>query len=196
MDLSDLLVSYKQVEVPSYYEPTPIQSESLIPEPLISRVQDVVKPESNKFVGWSYDNIAQPTQVHSSENSNNDIVQFFIDKGLTKTQAKGIYGNLMQESNGKLDVLSRDGHNSYGLAQWTGPRKVRLFNLYGSKPSKQQQLEFIWTELNSTHKNALKALQNSQTIEEATKAFMNKFEKPATWAANFKARLKYANSIS
>lgn len=196
MDLSDLLVSYKQVEVPSYYEPTPIQSESLIPEYLINRVQDVVKPESNKFVGWSYDNIAQPTQVHSSENSNNDIVQFFIDKGLTKTQAKGIYGNLMQESNGKLNILSKDGYNSYGLAQWTGPRKARLFSLYGSKPSKQQQLEFIWTELNSTHKNALKALQNSQTVEEATKAFMDKFEKPAAYAANFKARLKYANSIS
>lgn len=196
MDLSDLLVSYKQVEVPSYYEPTPIQSESLIPEPLISRVQDVVKPESNKFVGWSYDNIASPTQVHSSENSNNDIVQFFINKGLTKTQAKGIYGNLMQESNGKLDILSKDGYNSYGLAQWTGPRKARLFSLYGSKPNKQQQLEFIWTELNSTHKDALKALQNSQTVEEATKAFMDKFEKPATYAANFKARLRYANSIS
>lgn len=196
MDLSDLLVSYKQVEVPSYYEPTPIQSESLIPEPLISRVQDVVKPESNKFIGWSYDNIVQPTQVRSSENSNNDIVQFFIDKGLTKTQAKGIYGNLMQESNGKLNILSRDGYNSYGLAQWTGPRKVRLFSLYGSKPTKQQQLEFIWIELNSTHKNALKALQNSQTVEEATKAFMDKFEKPAAYAANFKTRLKYANSIS
>ena len=196
MDLSDLLVSYKQVEVPSYYEPTPIQSESLIPEPLISRVWDVVKPESNKFIGWSYDNIVQPTQIHSSENSNNDIVQFFIDKGLTKTQAKGIYGNLMQESNGKLNILSRDGYNSYGLAQWTGPRKVRLFSLYGSKPTKQQQLEFIWTELNSTHKNALKALQNSQTVEEATKAFMDKFEKPAAHAANFKARLKYANSIN
>lgn len=196
MDLSDLLVSYKQVEVPSYYEPTPIQSESLIPEPLISRVQDVIKPESNKFIGWSYDNITQPTQVHSSENSNNDIVQFFINKGLTKTQAKGIYGNLMQESNGKLNILSKDGYNSYGLAQWTGPRKVRLFSLYGNKPSKQQQLEFIWIELNSTHKNALKALQNSQTVEEATKAFMDKFEKPAAYAANFKARLKYANSIS
>ena len=196
MDLSDLLVSYKQVEVPSYYEPTPIQSESLIPEPLLNRVQDVVKPESNKFIGWNYDNMTQPTQIHPSESSNNDVVQFFIDKGLTKAQAKGIYGNLMQESNGKLDILSRDGHNSYGLAQWTGPRKVRLFSLYGNKPNKQQQLEFIWTELNSTHKNALKALQNSQTVEEATKAFMDKFEKPATWAANFKARLKYANSIS
>ena len=32
--------------------------------------------------------------------------------------------------------------------------------------------------------------------EEATKAFMDKFEKPAAHAANFKARLKYANSIS
>ena len=196
MDLSDLLVSYKQVEVPSYYESTPIQTESLIPEPLISRVQDVVKPETNKFVGWKYDNMVQPTQIHSSENSNNDVVQFFIGKGLTKAQAQGIYGNLMQESNGKLDILSRDGHNSYGLAQWTGPRKARLFSLYGNKPNKQQQLEFIWTELNSTHKNALRALQNSQTVEEATKAFMDKFEKPAAYAANFKARLKYANSVS
>lgn len=196
MDLSDLLVSYKQVEVPSYYEPTPTYTESLIPEPLISRVQDVVKPETNKFIGWSYDSIAQPTQEHSSESSSNDIVQFFINKGLTKAQAKGIYGNLMQESNGKLDILSRDGHNSYGLAQWTGPRKARLLSLYGNRPNKQQQLEFIWTELNSTHKNALKALQNSQTVEEATKVFMDKFEKPAAYAANFKARLRYANSIS
>lgn len=61
MDLSDLLVSYKQVEVPSYYEPTPIQSESLIPKPLISRVQDVVKPESNKFVGWKYPEVESIT---------------------------------------------------------------------------------------------------------------------------------------
>lgn len=52
MDLSDLLVSYKQVELPTYYEDTTIQP--LIPENLIARAQDVVQKPDNKFVGWKY----------------------------------------------------------------------------------------------------------------------------------------------
>ena len=191
MDLSDLLVSYNQVTVPSYYKDT-IEPTVLTPINFNSNEITRVK-HLPKFKGF----VNNPVEEQlSNDYSSNERVQYFIEKGLTKAQAKGIYGNLMQESNGKLNILSKDGYNSYGLAQWTGPRKVRLFSLYGSKPSKQQQLEFIWTELNSTHKNALKALQNSQTVEEATKAFMDKFEKPAAHAANFKARLKYANSIS
>nr|DAK96747.1 MAG TPA: Morphogenesis protein 1 wall, phi29, hydrolase, infection [Bacteriophage sp.] len=39
-----------------------------------------------------------------------------MNKGLTKNQAKGIYGNIMYESGGKHNIVSRDGHNSYGLA--------------------------------------------------------------------------------
>ena len=102
----------------------------------------------------------------------------------------------MQESGGKHNIVSRDGHNSYGLAQWTGTRKARLFSKYGTNPTVNQQLEYLWDELNSTEKGALNALRNTTTVEDATKVFMQKFERPANWAANFKNRLKHANSVA
>lgn len=54
MDLSDLLVSYKQVELPTYYEDTSATVQPLIPENLIARAQDVVQKPDNKFIGWKY----------------------------------------------------------------------------------------------------------------------------------------------
>lgn len=54
MDLSDLLVSYKQVELPTYYEDTSTTVQPLIPENLIARAQDVVQKPDNKFIGWKY----------------------------------------------------------------------------------------------------------------------------------------------
>ena len=130
-----------------------------------------------------------------SGNSKKDyIIQYFVNKGLTVNQARGIYGNIMQESGGNLSIVSQDGNNSYGLVQWTGPRKVALFNKYGTRPTLQQQLDFIWEELNTTHKSALAGLRNSNTIEEATRVFMDRFERPNKKYANFERRLRYATT--
>ena len=141
--------------------------------------------------------LQNPTQRLTMENTTNKkdyIIQYFINKGLTANQARGIYGNIMQESGGNLNIVSQDGYNSYGIAQWTGPRKVALFNKYGTSPTLQQQLDFIWEELNTTHRSALSGLRNSNTIEESTKVFMDKFERPNKKYANFERRLRYANS--
>lgn len=54
MDLSDLLVSYKQVELPTYYEDNSTTIQPLIPEDLVTRAQDVVQKPDNKFIGWKY----------------------------------------------------------------------------------------------------------------------------------------------
>lgn len=142
---------------------------------------ELPKPENE--VVW-------PSQKVSSETS--EIVQYFMNKGLTENQARGIYGNIMQESGGKLSIVSKDGHGSYGLAQWTGDRKKRLFSMYGNKPTKQQQLDFLWWELNNTHIDALNALKRTSTIAEATKVFMDKFEKPHKDYAALPRRIKYA----
>ena len=125
----------------------------------------------------------------------NYIINYFINKGLTLNQAKGIYGNLMQESQGNIRAISKDGNNSYGLAQWTGSRKEKLFSMYGSNPTAKQQLDFLWWELNNTHKDALDALRRTNTVSDATRVFMNQFERPHKDYANFSKRLKYANSI-
>lgn len=131
-----------------------------------------------------------------NQQSNNFIVDYFVSKGLTRKQAKGIYGNLMQESRGNIRAISNDGNNSYGLAQWTGPRKQRLFSMYGPNPTARQQLDFLWWELNNTHKDALASLRRTSTVSDATRVFMNEFERPHKDYANFSKRLKYANSIT
>ena len=137
-------------------------------------------------------NQSQSTQTRTE--NNNYIISYFMNKGLTENQAKGIYGNLMQESGGDIDAMSKDGHKSYGLAQWTGDRKRKLFKMYGDRPNLKQQLDFLWWELNNTERAALSALKQTSTVYEATKVFMNKFERPHKDYANFARRLKYANS--
>ena len=101
----------------------------------------------------------------------------------------------MQESRGNIRAVSSDGNNSYGLAQWTGPRKQKLFSMYGPNPTARQQLDFLWWELNNTHKDALASLRRTNTVSDATRVFMNQFERPHKDYANFSKRLKYANSI-
>ena len=199
MGISDLFVSYNQVQAPSYLESpqveyTPI-GEELTTQENLDRIQSRNQKKEG-FAGWN--TLEQNTQEISDDRTptGNQIVNFFMNKGLTKNQAKGIYGNIMQESGGKHNIVSRDGHNSYGLAQWTGTRKARLFSKYGTNPTVNQQLEYLWDELNSTEKNALNALRNTTTVADATKVFMQKFERPANWAANFKNRLKHANSVA
>lgn len=199
MGISDLFVSYNQVQAPSYLESpqveyTPI-GEELTNQENLDRIQSRNQKKEG-FAGWN--TLEQDTQEISDDRTptGSQIVNFFMNKGLTKNQAKGIYGNIMQESGGKHNIVSRDGHNSYGLAQWTGTRKARLFSKYGTNPTVNQQLEYLWDELNSTEKGALDALRNTSTVADATKVFMQKFERPANWAANFKNRLKHANSIA
>ena len=199
MGISDLFVSYNQVQAPSYLESPQIEytpiGEELTTQENLDRIQSRNQKKEG-FAGWNP--LEQNTQEISDDRTptSSQIVNFFMNKGLTKNQAKGIYGNIMQESGGKHNIVSRDGHNSYGLAQWTGTRKARLFSKYGTNPTVNQQLEYLWDELNSTEKNALSALRNTTTVEDATKVFMQKFERPANWAANFKNRLKHANSVA
>ena len=199
MGISDLFVSYNQVQAPSYLESPQIEytpiGEELTTQENLDRIQSRNQKKEG-FAGWN--TLEQNTQEISDDRTptGSQIVNFFMNKGLTKNQAKGIYGNIMQESGGKHNIVSRDGHNSYGLAQWTGTRKARLFSKYGTNPTVNQQLEYLWDELNSTEKGALNALRNTTTVEDATKVFMQKFERPANWAANFKNRLKHANSVA
>lgn len=108
-------------------------------------------------------------------NSSAYAMQYFINKGLAPHQAAGLVGNLMRES-GLNPLAINPGSKAYGLAQWLGARKKKLFSMYGSRPSLQNQLDFVWWELNNTHKNGLKYLMASRNAEEAARAGMNWFE--------------------
>lgn len=120
---------------------------------------------------------------------------FFIQKGLSPHASAGIVGNLMQES--MLNpTISGDNNTSYGIAQHHKERKTALMKAYpDTYNTLDGQLNFIWDELNSTHKSALNKLNNSTDIKSATLAFQNDFERPHPKYANTDNRIRYAQSI-
>lgn len=126
----------------------------------------------------------QESNIHSLSSEQlsigKDIIGFFMNKGLTKEQASGIAGNLFAESSFNTEALGDKG-KSFGLAQWNRGRLKNLENF--AKTTKKSikdlstQLEFIWKELNTTEKTALKHLLEAKDSSEAAKAFAHKFER-------------------
>lgn len=128
-----------------------------------------------------------------------EVINFFINKGLTKNQSIGITANLQAESGLKTGAVGDSG-TSMGLAQWHANRKDNLItwtteNKY--KPdSVEGQLEFLWHELNTTEKNALMKIKATTSIDDAAKAFCIYFERPANALARAEERSSIAQSIN
>lgn len=130
------------------------------------------------------------------KNHKSKALQFFIDKGLNPIHAAGIVGNLYGESSLKHTAVNSSS-KAYGLAQWLGSRKKSLIRKYGNNPTFDQQLEFLWEELNTTEKSAFRKLLMTQSVEEATKSFMRNFERPSEkeMRESISRRTKYAKSL-
>lgn len=102
-------------------------------------------------------------------------MNYFMNKGLSREAAAGLVGNLMRESGLNPMALNKNG-GAYGIAQWLGPRKKKLFETYGNNPSFEQQLDYVWNELNSTHKKGLEMLRASKTVDEAARNAFGYYE--------------------
>ena len=131
----------------------------------------------------------------------------FRSKGLSHAAAAGIVGNLMHESGGAADVLSGYRLGDQGTAgyaaQW---REQRLLNLKDfaskrghGKPTIEDQLDFVMEEGNPqspyANKGAVRAfelLKTARTAEEATKFFMDEFERPNPKLAHLDRRISHA----
>ena len=128
-------------------------------------------------------------------------IRYFMNKGLAPHQAAGLVGNLMRESSSNLNIGARNPNGgAFGIAQWLGARQKNLFARYGRTPSLQQQLDYVWHELNTTHKNGLRSLLASRDAAEAARnafgwyefsvgpegavADMNRHNQNGTWALN------------
>ena len=123
-------------------------------------------------------------------------MNFFISKGLNDYQAAGIVGNLLGESNLNHSAVNKSS-GAYGLAQWLGDRKRKLFAKYGKNPTFDQQLEFLWEELNTSEKRSLNRLLQTKSAKEATNSFMVNFERPSKreMAESISRRVKFSQSL-
>ena len=107
--------------------------------------------------------------------------------GWSDTVCAGIMGNMMAECGGcwtsdlDWDVSSSSG---YGMIQWLGGRKQQLFNIYGSSPSIEDQLNFMKDELYGTNgvtkqvtDSQLDKIINADSPEDCAYAFACYFER-------------------
>jgi len=106
--------------------------------------------------------------------------RFFISMGLTPIQAAGIVGNLKQESSTFNTKDVGDGGESIGIAQWSSIRRKDFEKVFGKEfkdSTFQEQLQFIWWELNNTEKRALDKLKTATTAAEAAALFDKFYER-------------------
>ena len=107
--------------------------------------------------------------------------------GWSDTVCAGIMGNMMAECGGcwtsdlHWNVSSSSG---YGMIQWLGGRKQQLFNIYGSSPSIEDQLNFMKDELYGTNgvtkqvtDSQLDQIMNADSPEDCAYAFACYFER-------------------
>jgi hypothetical protein len=113
------------------------------------------------------------------------------DLGLTDFQAAGLLGNLGHESGGfrKLQEVApavAGSRGGWGLAQWTGPRRVAMeawCRTHGLDPaSLDAQYRYLCVELRTTEAAALAALRQAPTLEAATETVCRLFERPGVIA--------------
>jgi hypothetical protein len=146
--------------------------------------QDAVTKPAEQAIGGSLD--AQQASTRDQ------LMKFFMGKGLTQAQAAGVVGNAFAESS--LNPTATNG-DAKGLFQWTGPRAAAFQKMYGVSPDKatvQQQEEFAWMELKAGEGGALDALDATNTPGDAGAAFAATFERPY---AGMGARAIYADEM-
>ncbi len=127
------------------------------------------------------------TKLPSTPTPTQQTMQYFQGRGLSRTEAAAMTGNLLFESNlnPKAENLVTKSYGGVGggIAMWQGPRFKEL-QAYANRNLQpwdelQTQLDFIWWELNGPSHKALYALHQSNTLKEAVVAVETEYFKAA-----------------
>ena len=118
-------------------------------------------------------------------------MKFFTSNGLSKSQAAGVVGNLIQES--KLNPSARSPGKCYGIAQWLGRRfrQLKQFTHIRNRPWDcfDSQLLFIMFEFTNEEHRAFQSLQQTKTVDQATQVVGRLYLRPKRVEST---RYKYA----
>ena len=202
--LSDLLVSYKQVEVPTY------DSTPELPMDRFSRLQQYISNRDSDEAStsetseespastfrWHYDPGTKPQSTVTSRpmNFNNNIgknaeyaYKYFVSHGIPSASAAGIVGNLYHEDLGNPGRTVNDSHGTtaYGIAGFNSRGDLpNLLSWARSKgiqgnPDFDQQLEYLTHVIQSGRDSNLTAaiMNPNATPEDASYAWGRYFER-------------------
>jgi len=126
--------------------------------------------------------------------------QFFVNQGLTNEQAAGFVGNLMAESGNNLDHTAvGDGGRAWGIAQWHPDRRRRWEQWRNRRwtqenpPRFEEQLRFIWYELQNQERRAYNRIRQTNDIDQAAIAVDRWYERSS--GAHRQKRIRLARQI-
>jgi hypothetical protein len=142
------------------------------------------------------------TSEAALSSSQKTAYNFFVSKGLSKDQAAGIVGNLIQESSVDPTAVEYGGGPGRGIAQWSvGGRWDSSHDdnvtWYASKHSLNRwalntQLDFIWYEL-TTFGYGYSTLKGDSSVSSATVTFEDKYE--ICGECDQAKRIEYADQV-
>lgn len=104
---------------------------------------------------------------------------YFIGKGLSPAASAGIVGNLIAESSVNPESVQPYGGAGRGIAQWSvGGRWNPALMTGNESQDLQNQLDYIWSELNTSYTSVLSGLQTAQNVTVATTIVETQYERP------------------
>lgn len=114
-------------------------------------------------------------------------MDFFVQQGLRDFQAAGLVGSFVVETGSRrlpAGTKQRGGGPGRGIAQWEkGARFDDLVAFAKQRGSTwhdlDTQLEFVMHEFATSEQAAYQALQQAESLEQATSAVLNQYERPA-----------------
>lgn len=146
-----------------------------------------------------------PSAFGATGGTNAEIAfNFFVEYGFTPQQAAGIVGNLMQESGPALNTSAEaaGSEQSFGIAQWNAASaagyRFQGLQQFASDLGRDWrdldvQLQYVVYELETKPYLGLAQLRATQTIEQATLVFQDKYERPGI--PHTQSRIRYARDI-
>lgn len=139
--------------------------------------------------------VTPPPQTNTDNDILYGVAYLMNELSLTPSQACGIVGNLLTESNLNPYAWNKSGggRGAQGIAQWRGVRVAKYKEIYGHEPKDDgtilHQFEYVVYEF--THSKHQKKLQECEDIDSATDYVMSYYERPNS-RASYKSRLKNA----
>lgn len=159
---------------------------------------------SNPFAKY----VPQESSTSKSEIPANrqNIGQLMYDRYIQKhhytpSQASAMVGNAGQESSFNTEVISKDGHNSYGLFQFTGPRRTAYLKFakenHMDPNDWRAQVDFSDYELHTTESRAWREMNRNPNAspEDMALTVSTYYERPKAKYANNSRRQKIAREV-